>query len=366
MPGDANARRRTGQGPHGGTGVGSGLAFVPQWATRRALRRSLPTANAMQLIGPDSAPIARDIDVFAALVPLASARIVELGCGNAELTRALATRHPDARITAFEVDRVQHAKNLAGSAPPNVVFGYGSADAIPLPDASCDVVLMAKSLHHVDVPAMDAALAEIARVFDVLKLDGITLLTSVDQRYIGHPDFEPVYEELDRRKAVVFIHPCYPPGTEAQGWNIPRMLIDYPFETTRVAVNLIFNGVIARRPNIKFILSHAGGTLPFLAHRVSIFDQATPFRDNYPEGALACMRRFWFDTALSGDSVPLAALKAIADPSRILFGTDYPYVSETVVAAETRGFDSWTGFGAAARAAIDRGNAEALFPRFGK
>ncbi len=146
--------------------MGSGLAFVPQWATRRALRRSLPTANAMQLIGPDSAPIARDIDVFAALVPLASARIVELGCGNAELTRALATRHPDARITAFEVDRVQHAKNLAGSAPPNVVFGYGSADAIPLPDASCDVVLMAKSLHHVDVPAMDAALAEIARVLE--------------------------------------------------------------------------------------------------------------------------------------------------------------------------------------------------------
>ena len=216
------------------------------------------------------------------------------------------------------------------------------------------------------LPDIDAALAEIARVFDVLKLDGITLLTSVDQRYIGHPDFEPVYEELDRRKAVVFIHPCYPPGTEAQGWNIPRMLIDYPFETTRVAVNLIFNGVIARRPNIKFILSHAGGTLPFLAHRVSIFDQATPFRDNYPEGALACMRRFWFDTALSGDAVPLAALKEIADPSRILFGTDYPYVSETVVAAETRGFDSWTGFGAAARAAIDRGNAAALFPRFEK
>jgi len=216
------------------------------------------------------------------------------------------------------------------------------------------------------LPDIDAALAEIARVFDVLKLDGITLLTSVDQRYIGHPDFEPVYEELDRRGAVVFIHPCYPPGTEAQGWNIPRMLIDYPFETTRVAVNLIFNGVIARRPNIKFILSHAGGTLPFLAHRVSIFDQATPFRDNYPEGALACMRRFWFDTALSGDAVPLAALKEIADPSRILFGTDYPYVSETVVAAETRGFDSWTGFGAAARAAIDRGNAAALFPRFEK
>lgn len=214
------------------------------------------------------------------------------------------------------------------------------------------------------LPDIEGSLAEIARVFDELGLDGITLLTSIDQRYIGHPDFEPVYAELDRRRAVVFIHPCYPPGTEARGWNIPRMLIDYPFETTKVAINLIFNGVTARRPNIRFVLSHAGGTLPFLAHRVSIFDQATSFRDNYPEGALASIRRFWFDTALSGDAVPLAALKAIADPSRILFGTDYPYVSENVVAAETAGFDGYDGFTAAHRAAVDRANAATLFPRF--
>jgi ubiquinone/menaquinone biosynthesis C-methylase UbiE len=118
----------------------------------------------MQIASPDRGRPARDIDVFAELVPLASARIVELGCGRAELTRAIAARYPDARITALEVDRIQHARNLASAPPPNVVFGYGSADAIPLPDGSCDVVLMAKSLHHVPVPAMDAALAEIARV----------------------------------------------------------------------------------------------------------------------------------------------------------------------------------------------------------
>lgn len=214
------------------------------------------------------------------------------------------------------------------------------------------------------LPDVDAAIAECGRVFDELGLDGITLLTSVDERYIGHPDFEPLYAELDRRAAVVFIHPCYPPGTEAQGWNIPRMLIDYPFETTRVAINLIFNGVMERYPNIRFILSHSGGTLPFLAHRVSIFDKATPFQDNYPDGALACIRRFWFDTALSGDPVPLTGLTALADPSRILFGTDYPYISENVVTSETAGFDAWVGFDEERGAAINRGNAEALFPRF--
>mgnify|MGYP003667548141 CR=1 FL=1 len=215
------------------------------------------------------------------------------------------------------------------------------------------------------LPDIDAALAETARVFDELKLDGITLLTSIDDRYIGHPDFEPLYAELNRRKAVVFIHPCYPPGTEAHGWDIPRMLIDYPFETTRVAVNLIFKGVTTRYPDIRFILSHSGGTLPFLAHRVAVFDRQTPFRDNYPDGALACIRRFWFDTALSGDALPLAGLCGVADKSRILFGTDYPYVTEAVAQAETEGFERWDGFTDAERAKVDHANAAMLFPRFG-
>lgn len=214
------------------------------------------------------------------------------------------------------------------------------------------------------LPDIDAALAETARVFDELKLDGITLLTSIDDKYIGHPDFEPLYADLDRRRAVVFIHPCYPPGTEADGWDIPRMLIDYPFETTRVAVNLIFKGVMNRYPNIRFILSHSGGTLPFLAHRVSVFDKQTPFQENYPDGALACIRKFWFDTALSGDALPLTGLTGVADKSRILFGTDYPYVTEAVAQAETDGFDAWDGFSDAERAAVNRDNAVELFPRF--
>ena len=214
------------------------------------------------------------------------------------------------------------------------------------------------------LPDIDASLAEIERVLDVLKLDGITLLTSVDERYIGDPKFEPVYEELNRRRIVTFIHPCYPPGTEARDWNIPRMMIDYPFETTRVATNLILNGVMERHGNIPFILSHAGGTLPFLAHRIAIFDRLTSLQENYPEGALAYIRKFYFDTALSGDRVPLDALSGIIDPSHILFGSDYPYVSEDVVAIETAGFDDYDGFDQTTHAMINRGNAATLFPRF--
>lgn len=213
------------------------------------------------------------------------------------------------------------------------------------------------------LPDVDAAIAEAGRALDELGLDGVTLLTSVDDRYVGHPDFEPLYEELDRRRAVVFVHPRYPPGVEAKGWDIPRMLVDYPFETTKAAVNLIFKGVMERLPRIRFVLSHAGGTLPFLAHRIAGFDGLTSFAGNFPEGAMAYVRRFWFDTALSGGALPLAALHAVADPSRILFGSDYPYVSEDRVAAETAGLDGWEGMTGERRAAIDRENAAALLPR---
>jgi predicted TIM-barrel fold metal-dependent hydrolase len=217
---------------------------------------------------------------------------------------------------------------------------------------------------NLPLPDIDASLAEMSRALDDLGLDGVTLLTSVDERYIGHPDFEPIYEELNRRKAVAFIHPCYPPGTEALGWDIPRMLIDYPFETTRAAPNLIYNGVMERMPDIRFILSHAGGTLPFLAHRIAIFDKMTPFQDNFPDGAGAYMKRFYYDTALSGADAPLAALLDLVEPTQILFGTDHPYISDDVVAAETAGLDRFAGLDGEGRRLIDRGNADALFPRF--
>ena len=118
----------------------------------------------MRLAAADPGPHSREIEQAALLLPLEQARVLELGCGRAEFTRALAARYPASRITAMEVDAIQHAKNLAAERPGNVAFAAGGADAIPLPAASVDVVLMLKSLHHVPVERMDAALAEIARV----------------------------------------------------------------------------------------------------------------------------------------------------------------------------------------------------------
>jgi len=118
----------------------------------------------MRLAAADPGPHSREIEQAALLLPLEQARVLELGCGRAEFTRALAARFPASRITAMEVDAIQHAKNLAAERPGNVAFAAGGADAIPLPAASVDVVLMLKSLHHVPVERMDTALAEIARV----------------------------------------------------------------------------------------------------------------------------------------------------------------------------------------------------------
>jgi len=118
----------------------------------------------MRLAAADPGPHSREIEQAALLLPLEQARVLELGCGRAEFTRALAARFPASRITAMEIDAIQHAKNLAAGRPGNVAFAAGGADAIPLPAASVDVVLMLKSLHHVPVERMDAALAEIARV----------------------------------------------------------------------------------------------------------------------------------------------------------------------------------------------------------
>jgi aminocarboxymuconate-semialdehyde decarboxylase len=144
------------------------------------------------------------------------------------------------------------------------------------------------------------------------------------------------------------------------------MLIDYPFETTRVATNLIFQGVMEKLPDIRFILSHAGGTLPMLAHRISIFDDQTRHRPNYPQGALAYIRRFWFDSALCGHHAPLDALRAFVPPTQILFGTDYPYVSAQIATRQTQGFDAYAGFSAQEREMAERGNALTLFPRLAK
>ena len=116
-------------------------------------------------------------------------------------------------------------------------------------------------------------------------------------------------------------------------------------------------------PDIKWILSHAGGALPMLAHRLEIFDGMTRFAENYPKGARHYFEQLYYDVALCGHPTPLAALQNLADPSKILFGTDFPYIPDDKIAAEVAGVDSYAGFDAELRPLMERENSLSLFPR---
>ena len=197
---------------------------------------------------------------------------------------------------------------------------------------------------------------------DELSLDGIGLLSNVDGIYAGHEDWEPLFAELDRRGAVVFVHPTYPPPSQTRALAIPATVMEFMFESTRLIGNLIFSGLLERRPNIRFVVPHSGGAVPFLAHRMAVFEALPKFVQGMPEGVEAYLGRLHFDTATSGDPAMLTALRGLAVDERILFGTDFPYMKEDRIAIETRAIDEFPGFDGAARGLIDGANARALFP----
>jgi predicted TIM-barrel fold metal-dependent hydrolase len=229
------------------------------------------------------------------------------------------------------------------------------------------------------LPDVDGAIAEIDYALDVLKLDGIGLFTSYDGKHLGHADLDPVLAALDSHGATVFVHPTAHQSIADIDLGVPPFMIEYTFDTTRAAMNLVLSTAMDRFPNINFILSHAGGTLPFLAWRISelgarivaskelrakypvpLFEKLG--QDVKPEMVMERIRRFWLDTANAAGAATFGAIEHAADPGRILFGTDWPYVPESVVQVSNRDVDAaLTDY--VQREAVDRGNALALFPR---
>ena len=187
------------------------------------------------------------------------------------------------------------------------------------------------SFASLPLPDVDASLHEIEYCLDVLKVDGFILFTSYEGRYLGDPVFEPVIQELDRKGTVAFIHPNQP------AYETPRVapasVLEFPFDTTRTAASLIISGAMQRYRQVRFILSHAGGTLPFLAPRLSLSISMMPGLVEKIGDPMAAIRSFYFDTALSAGSSTLAALAQVTDPDHILFGTDFPFAPLTAISA---------------------------------
>lgn len=217
--------------------------------------------------------------------------------------------------------------------------------------------------HFASIPMFDRgeALKEIDYAFGTLKADGIVVFTNYGGRYLGDPSFDEIWQELNRRKAVVFIHPTAPGGVVPDG-QPPEAIMEFPFDTTRAAVSLMFAGVTRRCPDISFVLSHAGGALPFLAGRIAGAARLNPkVAANVPD-VMAEIRKFWFDTALSGNPSALAALLEVADPARITFGSDFPYVPDIGIRVNVAGADHYP-MDAHVRGGIGRGNAARLLGR---
>lgn len=210
------------------------------------------------------------------------------------------------------------------------------------------------------LPHIDASLDEIAYCFDQLAAEGVCLLSNYGGHYLGDAQFAPIFEELNRRKAVVHCHPTTSRGDYPLG-ELPAATLEFPFDTTRAVASLLFSGVLSRCPDIRFIFSHAGGTVPFLAERIARLERRPEFKQHLPNGAIAELKRLYFDTALSANPYAFSALLNLVGAEKILFASDFPFAPEDTTAATVRGLQE-LGLSAAQLRAIERDNALALMP----
>lgn len=179
------------------------------------------------------------------------------------------------------------------------------------------------------MPNMIASIAELAYALDVLHLDGVTLLSAYDGVYLGDPRYEPLMMELNRRSAYVFVHPAAIPDNAKPELPVPDFLIEYTFDTTRAATMMMMTGVMNRYPSIRFQLSHAGGTLPFLTHRIGVASQTALGRVGLPKISLLDVRSgvagMYYDTALSAAPTAMNSVLAASSRDHIVFGSDWPF-----------------------------------------
>jgi predicted TIM-barrel fold metal-dependent hydrolase len=287
------------------------------------------------------------------------------GAGVPEWNVDLALERMAQRGTAAAVASVQPQALWGGDVPAAIKWAregneflariiqdhpqrYGGFASLPLPDTA-------------------AALQEIEYALDVLKLDGVLMLTSQGGHYLGDPLFEEVSQELNRRNAVVVVHPnTVPPGADTLKLSLPYSMVEFTFDTTRTIANLLYSGTLARYPQVRYIMPHAGGAVPYLAWRIGLGAEMKPrLRERVPMGPLHYLRTsIFYDTALASSPFAMKALRQFAPASQIVFGTDYPMAPDAVIDTALADFEGEIANDPDDAFAIQRGNALRLFPRF--
>ena len=217
------------------------------------------------------------------------------------------------------------------------------------------------SFAAVPMPDVEGTLAEIAYSLDTLKADGVGFFTSYGDKWLGDPAFTPVMEELNRRKAVAYTHPIAANCCRNLVPDIPPAVIEYGTDTTRTIASVVFSGTAARFPDIRWIFSHAGGTMPFLTERFTRLPlQNKNLEARVPNGVTYELRKFNYDVAQAAHPMALSSLLKLVPLSQVMFGTGFPFRTST---DHVKGLTDY-GFSASDLRAIDRDNALRLLPRF--
>jgi 6-methylsalicylate decarboxylase len=315
----------------------------------------------------DSGPRGR-IDVHAHFLPPAY-RDALLAAGLRELDGGIPVPSWSVEAALGMMDRFGIATQILSVSSPSIHFVEGDAArrlARAVNEAGADYVRAHRGrfglFATLPLPDVAGSLAEIAHAFDRLGADGVVMMTNIGGIYLGDPRLDAVFDELNRRKAVIFLHPTSPACFEALALGRPAPVIEFPFDTTRAAVNLVFSGTTKRCPEVKFILPHAGGTLPFLVQRIVGRNRLRPSGMD-PADALAQMQRFYCDTAGSANAHAIPSLRQLVPVTQILFGSDFPFTPEPAIAGFVEFLATSGLFTEAERAAVAHGNARKLLPR---
>jgi predicted TIM-barrel fold metal-dependent hydrolase len=217
------------------------------------------------------------------------------------------------------------------------------------------------------LPDPEAALPELAFAIDELGADGIVLDSNVRGIYLGDERFGPVFDELNRRETVVFMHPTSPACFASIALGRPAPLIEFPIDTTRTVVDLLYNGVFRRCPKLKFIVPHGGGALPTLAPRIAAFANRPTLKPKPQDSreVFETLSSLYYDIVQSAHPAPFGALRQIAPVSQLLFGSDWPFARPEGVQANL-GELQRSDLSEPERSRICCGNAYRLFPRLAR
>ncbi|MGW0949733.1 amidohydrolase family protein [Streptomyces sp. NPDC002623] len=305
----------------------------------------------------------RRIDVHQHVIPsfyrdaLAKAGIAEAG------GRALPDWSPEAALELMDLLRAETA--ILSVSTPGTGFLTHPGEAADLAQRLNDHSASVAAEHPdrfgwfatLPMPDIDASAQEAERALARLGADGVTLLANNQGAYLGAEGQDSLWRVLDEHGAVVFVHPAELPAPAVDG--IPPFAADFLLDTTRAAYLLVRNGIPRRHPNIRFVLSHAGGFVPYASHRMAVAIAADTGRS--PLDTLDDLRDFYYDTALSASPAALPTLLAFTRPGHVLFGSDWPFAPTPASQYFANGLDS--GVDPHTLTAVNRTNAEALFPR---